>query len=176
MSHLNAYDAHPSVAEEAKHGEHAGWSTFDTKLEGARFHLIHAAVAIDPFDPATAGRLLDELDALAQSYGYGVTDSYLADTAGLSDEDIDGNVELSIQRDNLFEEIGEEDPYFAEVRSSERKLLAAAATAEARQFLGAAGQPESWDGAWGPIYRRMEEAFVRGRDMRAAQTFDAPKP
>lgn len=176
MSNMHVYDAHPSVAEEAKHGEHGGWSTFDTKLEGARFHLMHSAVASDPFDAATAGRLFDELDALAQSYGYGVTDSYLADTAGMSDEDIDGSVELSIQRDNLFEEIGEEDPYFNEVRSSERKLLAAAATPEAREFLGVAGHPEAWDGAWGAIYRRMEEAFVRGRDMRAAQNFDAPKP
>lgn len=176
MTHRHIEDAHPSVVAEAENGEHKGWSSFDTKLEGARFHLIHGLVSGQPFDPAEAERLLAELESLAQSYGYASTDSYLVDAYDRSDEDISSNPFLSSQRENLFDEDGGEDPYFIEVRASERALLKAAATDDARSFLGADSHAAGWQGAWGSIHARMQDAFRRGRDLRAAQTFSAPAP
>lgn len=176
MTQTHVEDAHPSVVAEADKGPHKGWSYFDSKLEGARFHLLHGVVSQDPFDPAAAGRLADELESLSQSYGYGSADSYLVDTAGMSDDDVSSDVPLSVQKANLFDDDGEEDPYFIEVRNSERIMLEAAATPEAREFLGAGDHGADWKGAWGPMHSRMKAAFCRGRDMRAEQTFSAPAP
>lgn len=176
MKSTRIEDAHPELAKAAEAGPHTGWSTFDCKLEGARFHLMHGLVSAEAFDGIEADRLLDELEALSQSYGYGSADSYLTDAAGLSDEEIGENPFLSSQRENLFVEGGEEDQYFVEVRMSERLLMAAAATPEAKDFLGWAMHGEGWDGAYGPIHARMGAAFCAGRDRRAKQEFNAPRP
>lgn len=176
MKNLRVNDAPLSVARAAEKGEHKGWSTFDSKLEGARFHMLHQAVSGPAFDAVESSRLLDELETLAQSYGYGQADSYLTDAHGLSGEEIEAKPHLAIQRDSLFADDGEEDPYFVEVRTSERLLLAAAATPEAEAFLGRADHGDGWAGMWGPVHVRMQEAFRRGRDMREAQSFSSPSP
>jgi hypothetical protein len=176
MSARHVADASPSVAAAAENGPHGGWSTFDCKLEGARFHLLHEGVAASEFDAVEAERLAGELESLAQSYGYGTADSYLAAADGLSDDEIAENPHLAVMKQNLFEEDGEEDAYFVEVRTSERLLFAAAATPQAKSFLGADGHDEDWSGAGGTLYDRMKTGFLRGRDMRRSQSFEAPKP
>lgn len=172
----NVADASPSVAEAAKNGPHGGWASFDCRLEGARFHLLHEIVSAETFDAAEAERLAAELEELALSYGYGAADNYLAKAEGLQDDEIGEDPSLALQRRSIFEEDGEEDAYFAEVRASERLLFAAAATGEAEAFLGAGFRAANWDGAFGPLHERMKAAFVRGRDMRAAQSFRKPSP
>lgn len=168
---MHVEDAHPDVAAEAEYGPHRGWSTWDSKLEGARFHLIHRVVAADPFDAIEAERLLAELSQLAGSYGYAVADSYHASADGLEDGEIGGNPDLASLRENLYGEDGHEDPYFVEVRASERLLAAASKTEEAKAFLGIGLPGTAPDGAGGTVFNRMHAAFIQGRDRRAEQTF-----
>jgi len=176
MTSMHVADASPSATRAAEEGPHSGWSTFDAKLEGARFHLLHGIVAAGEFDAAEAERLAGELEQLAQSYGYGTADSYLTDAEGMADDEIASNAQLLFTKQSLFDEDGEEDSYFVEVRTSERLLFAAAATPEARSFLGADSRGEDWTGARGTLHDRMKAAFVRGRDMRASQSFSNPAP
>ena len=176
MSTVHIPDASPKLQAASGKGKHRGWSTFDIALEGSRFQALHDLVSAPAFDGHHAIAVLDELEALAQSYGYGQADSYLAGAEGLSDEEISANPFLAMQRDSTFKEDGEEDQYFIEVRNSERILLAAAATPEARAFLGGSSHGEDRKGAWGPVHERMKGAFRRGRDMRESLSSQAPQP
>lgn len=161
-------EAPDEIVSAAKEGPHAGWDTFDLRLEGARFHLLQGIVASAPFDADAAQDVLADLEAFARSYGYGTTDTYLTDAAGKSDDEIGSDPQLALMRENIFDN-PEEDQYFHEVRISGRALLAGAATAEARDFLtprkdspfGPGG-----DGSYGAVYSCMMRAFEAGRDER----------
>jgi len=169
-------DAPRELTVESEAGPHKGWSTFDSGNEGARFHLLHGLVSARVFDVVAAGKLLNELSSLAHSYGYGTADSYLTDASGLSDDEIEANPELAFLRDRLFDDY-EEDQYFIEVRTSERALYAAAATPEARDFLGDNAHRLRWDGAWGTIHRIMTDSFRAGRDSRQSiESSSSPAP
>jgi len=161
-------DAPLELVREAEKGPHKGWSTFDLKLEGARFHLLQGIVASETFDADAAWRILSELEAFATGYGYGTADSYLTDAVGMTDDEIDADPQLSLMRDHLFDN-PEEDQYFNEVRESGRALLAGAATAEAREFLTSRKDSPygpSQDGSYGIVFSTMMKAFEAGRDER----------
>jgi len=162
MSSRHVEEASEQLAAAVRTSVHKGWSTFDERLEGARFHLLHEIVSKPVFDAVEAGRLVSELEQLAHSYGYGVADSYLCSASGLDEEQISDNPELLSARENLYEEEGENDQYFMEVRASCRLLREAAASAEAREYL----EENS-------IQDRMAESFRLGRDVRTSQEFPA---
>lgn len=173
MSQVNTFQADSLTQEKALAGPHRGWNTYDIGNEGARMHLIHEAVMTVPFPRARALAFLAELEAFAHSAGYADADSCLHAISRSDDQQIN-----EIMRASVFED-HEESDYFAELRKSERVLYSAAASPEAREFLGENGRAE-WDGAYGALSRVMIAAYQRGRDLKASEaaapSASAPSP
>jgi hypothetical protein len=171
---VDTSSASADVGRAVMQGPHSGWSYFDEHLDGARFHRLGEIVAAPAFDGEAAETAAAELEALAQSHGYGVADSHFADMArgSLGSEEREAQLEAS----GAYLDDPTEGDYFTEVRSSERALLAASATDEARSFLGGRDHPASWDGAFGSLHDRMERAFHAGVGMRRETDPDMDGP
>lgn len=173
MTKVNTFHADGLTREKALAGPHRGWDTYDIGNEGARIHLIHEAVTTVPFPRVRAEAFLAELEAFAHSAGYADADSCLHAISRSDDEQMN-----EIMRASVFDDHQEGD-YFAELRKSERALYAAAASPEAREFLGENGRT-GWNGAYGELSRVMVAAYERGRDLRASEAAapaaSAPSP
>jgi hypothetical protein len=136
-------------------GPHSLWKQFDPQFEGARWQRIHEAVVADVFESQAAAYSGRELEALAYGYGYGRADSYLADTHGMSDEDVAADPVESAYRDELFGDLSQ-GGYFSAVYRSQAVLQDNARTAQASTFAI-------------QLVTRIEEAFAAGRDARMAE-------
>jgi len=165
MTDINTFTAPDELVARAKSGPHRGWDTFDLHLEGARMHLLHETVSAPEFDEGAAGTLLAELTAFAQGKGYGDADTYFHGLGGGTDNDDTVN---EIHRAMVFDE-PEEGDYFSEVRTSEKLLLAVAATDAARAFISPSR------GVF-MLSEAMLEAYGRGRDMKAAEVAPSLAP
>lgn len=147
---------HGDLADAVASGPHSHWSEYDAQFEGARWQRVHEAVVSAPFEAAAAAYSGRELEALAYGYGYSRTDSYLADTHGLSEEEISNDVGHSTYRQDLFGRPSE-GGYMAAVFESQARLLDAATTPQASSFVS-------------QLVARIEEAFVAGRDQRVSES------
>lgn len=162
----NTTQASQEIMEAVENGNFRDWATFDAGLEGARFHALANILSASPFDAQAAEALLEELETFAQSYGYATADSYLTSAEGLDDDEIAATPELSILREQLFEN-EEEDYYLILARKTERQLAEIAVDDAAFEFLGLPRNEPNPFGTPGCVYTRMHEAMKRGRDMRA---------
>jgi hypothetical protein len=167
----NTDQAPEDLVERTRDGLHEGWSFFDEKFEGARYQLMHELVSADIFDKETAAVVLSELEDYAQSYGYASADSALHKFGHLSDDELENeeNTTAKIIMNDLFDNDGDDDPYFSELLKSEAILRDAAKTQESLNFLG---MKHSNDG-YKNIYLTVKNAFVRGRDMKKEE-YDKP--
>lgn len=132
--HVNTTPASEELQARAVAGPHQHWSSFDLKLEGSRFQRLHEIVSAPAFDADAANEVLAQIIAFARGHGYGQADSFLADTHNMSDEDIDGDPQASIWKEQLFSSYDETE-YFEYVSKSQRLLAAAAVTEEAKAFV-----------------------------------------
>ncbi len=148
MTHLpDTSHAPDELVIRADAGPHRHWSPFDLKLEGARFQRLHEIVSSKNFDQETASEVILQIMAFARGYGDGQADSYLADVAGIENETL-----AEIRHDELFSSYDETE-YFEYVTKSERLLVEASASDEAKAFV----QNLTVDAL---------DAFCRGRDAR----------
>ena len=109
--------------------QHRHWDTYDMTLEGCRYNVLHELVAQPRFDAVRAEAVLAELEALAQSKGWGEADSFYS--AGYVD-DLHSEY-AAAQRANF-----EEDPDSQYSNYQDRSFIhleQAAATEEACAFL-----------------------------------------
>lgn len=167
----NTEQAPDELVERTKNGPHEGWSYFDEKFEGARYQLLHDLVSADIFDAETASVVLSELEDYGQSYGYSLADSALHQYGHLSDGDLEENenIQARIIMTDLFDNDGDDDPYFSELLKSEAILRDAAKTQEALNFLGMKHSNDCYK----TIFATVKTAFVRGRDMKKEE-YDTP--
>lgn len=169
MKYVEVYDSSPELARAAAAGPHAGWNTFDILLEGARFHRLHELLSGPAFGLAErveAELAIRELESLASSNGYGDADGWIARRATHEGQE-STDTDQPLTADDF-----ETDDYLAQVISSERLLRRAAATSEARTFINfEIGE----GGAYGPLHRRMAEAYMEGRRTRFADLGEIPR-
>ena len=137
--------------------EHKHWATFDMILEGCRFNLLHELVGAAAFDAARAGSVLEDIEALAQSKGYGDEDSFIWEAGG----PLHGDPAYAAAREDQHNDDPDAD-YTGSVDASVGLLSAAAASPEAQSFVSRIGST-------------VADARVRGRRMRDEQQ-DAVRP
>lgn len=164
MTNLKTYS--DEAIEAAENGPHRTWNTYDMQNEGVRIHTLHNLVSADAFDAEEAKAVLTELEQLSRSYGYGTCDSLLFDMGNKTRADLEDATVLQIRFDDLFYN-EDEDDYFHNANSSERKLWEAAKTKEARDFLK--GNHISYSGYNGALSSTMLAGFRHGRDMKALE-------
>jgi hypothetical protein len=142
---------------------HDHWSTYDMSLEGCRYNMLHGLVTATPFDQAAAINILAEIEALAQSKGYGDEDSYICGLGRYTEEEIEADPRLASQREMHQEDADAE--YTFETRCSISLLRYSAATFEAIEFVPT-------------ILHVVEQARTRGAAMRRADNVkpSAPAP
>lgn len=136
-------------AQAAKLGPHGHWAAFDEHLECARWAALHKVVDAQPFEAKRATELLDELKEGATSYGYASEDSF---RYAMSNNDPDSDESIAMRE--AHENPQDNDDYYAAVDRSVNILMDAAASDEARRFVG-------------DIAMAIQDAAERGRDSRA---------
>ncbi|TLX16283.1 hypothetical protein [Rhizobium sp. MHM7A] len=164
MANLKTYS--DEAIEAAQKGPHRTWDTYDMQNEGVRIHTLHNLVSADVFDPEEAKAVLTELEQLSRSYGYGTCDSLLCEMDNKTRADLEEDTVMQIRFDGLFYN-EDEDSYFHDANTSEKKLWEAAKTNESRNFLK--GDHISYNGYNGALSSTMLAAFRHGRDMRALE-------
>lgn len=162
MEYVEVTESSRDLAKAAAAGPYAGWSAWDMRLEGARFHSLHQILSGSAFgfaERVEAELAIRELESLAYSTGYADADVWISRAkvrAGQDAHDAD--------RAAVMDEFDSDD-YLAEVIASERRLSRAASTSEARKFINVEiGE----GGAYGPLHRRMATAYMHGKDSRLA--------
>lgn len=165
MTELRTYT--DKEIELALAGPHRTWDTYDMQNEGVRIHGLHTLASADVFDESEARATLGELAQLSRSYGYASCDSLLFELGSRIRADLDEDTVMQIHFDNLFGN-EDEDGYFHDVNSSERKLWETAKTTEARNFLK--GDHIAYNGYNGILSSTMLDAFRQGRDMKALES------
>jgi hypothetical protein len=143
----------------ASSGPHSGWDTFDMQNEGVRMQAIQNLVTAPVFDAAKADAVVVDLSIFTKAYGYGLADSYLTDTDGMTDEEIDADPMKSIIRDAVFGGNWDQDIYFIEAFASAEIIRDGAVTAEARKWVADLR-----------LIDVMEKAYRAGAEERRDQT------
>lgn len=155
----------PEQIEQAEKGPFSHWSTFDMALEGVHYDQLRRIVCARHFEQAKAEAILAEIGNLAQSYGYGVADSFLTDTARMSAEEIEANDVLAITRAGIFDDPGD-DAYFHSVHQSDEALTHAPVSLAAARWV----QENT------PLHDFVERRYRDGVVMRTQDDAAQPAP
>ena len=137
---------------------HAHWDGYDMSLEGCRYNILDGLVAVVPFEADAANVIVAEIEALAQSKGYGDEDSYLCDTGSMTEDEIEASDYHSALMDQH-----EDDPdsqYTEDTRISINLLGRIAASSDALEMIA-------------NLSKTVSAARERGAGMRRAM--DVPK-